>query len=282
MVRRGEEWTYGEPELNDRGLPVIHNIAEKLGCIRPAPDVSYTFPEGEEDFLELQQRLQASASLEGSDNKVDPHDSEHTLDRNDRSSSSESDHSTESNTCNSQNHQVPHMKQEAEPISSPQIKQEIPKVFSQSRIPQMQIQIPRRGPSDFGKIPTIQQPSPRSAFTSESYSADSPFTSFALGSDDFLGPAPALDITASYLRQQQKQQRFSFSQPLPYNLNIPPNPSEFSGCNEMMNVNYYNSGMGDGTIRPGMLEGGMDYDFDRMDSGDMIFDYGENNMMMAS
>ncbi|KAJ3495232.1 hypothetical protein NLG97_g3541 [Lecanicillium saksenae] len=35
MVRSGQSWELGEPDLNDRGQPVVHNIAEKLGCIRP-------------------------------------------------------------------------------------------------------------------------------------------------------------------------------------------------------------------------------------------------------
>jgi len=39
MVRSGQHWELGEPELNDRGQPVIHNIASKLGCIRPANDL---------------------------------------------------------------------------------------------------------------------------------------------------------------------------------------------------------------------------------------------------
>ena len=33
MVRNSQRWELGEPELNDRGLPVIHSIASKLGCI---------------------------------------------------------------------------------------------------------------------------------------------------------------------------------------------------------------------------------------------------------
>lgn len=300
MLRRGEEWTYGEPELNDRGLPVIHNIAEKLGCIRQAPDVSYTFPEGEEDFLELQHRLQASVSLEGGSEstKPDPHDSEHTLDRTERASSSESEHSIQSSACNSLNQATVQHGQETEQKSQPQIKQETPslKLYNQSRL--QQIQIPRRSATDFCKLSNPPQlPSPRSAFTPEGYGPESPFTNFALGSDDFLGPAPALDVTAQYLNtrqqsqgsvQQQKPPRFSFSQSLPYNLGAPnmgANPSDFTSCGEIMNMNYY-SGVtgtaGDGTIRPGMLEAGMDFDFDRLDAGDMLYDYaGENTMMMA-
>ncbi len=39
MVRNNQQWELGEPELNKRGQPVIHNIASKLGCIRPNSDI---------------------------------------------------------------------------------------------------------------------------------------------------------------------------------------------------------------------------------------------------
>ncbi|TVY36201.1 Fluconazole resistance protein, partial [Lachnellula subtilissima] len=46
-VRNGESWNLGEPELDDRGLPVVHDIAEKLGCVRPS------FDEDTDGFTEL-------------------------------------------------------------------------------------------------------------------------------------------------------------------------------------------------------------------------------------
>ncbi|UKZ76720.1 hypothetical protein TrVFT333_004429 [Trichoderma virens FT-333] len=52
MVRTNQQWDLGEPELNDRGQPVIHNIAQKLGCIRPNSDIDLpvhsVFPENEQ------------------------------------------------------------------------------------------------------------------------------------------------------------------------------------------------------------------------------------------
>lgn len=293
MLRRGEEWTYGEPELNDRGLPVIHNIAEKLGCIRQAPDVDYKFPEGEEDFLELQHRLQTSASIEDSLDSVksETHDSEHTLKRTERASSSDSEHSAESTGSHSQG-------QHTEQISPPQIKQETPnlKSYTQPQLPQ--IQIPQRLPTDFGctQVPSTQQPSPRSAFTSDSYGPESPFTNFGYGCDDFLGPVPPLEVTAQYLnaRQQQrstpqhpKPERFSFSQSLPYNLGGPScvsaNPSDFACCNDIMNPNYFNGvtgTLGDGTIRPGMLENGMEFDFESPE--ELMYNYVNESITITS
>jgi hypothetical protein len=63
MVRNGESWELGDPELNDRGLPVVHNIASKLGCIRPNSDIDLpvhsVFPEDERDLKELVRQLEA-------------------------------------------------------------------------------------------------------------------------------------------------------------------------------------------------------------------------------
>ncbi|KAK1837043.1 hypothetical protein QBC39DRAFT_335970 [Podospora conica] len=62
MVRNNQSWDLGEPELNDRGQPVIHNIASKLGCIRPNSDldlpVHSVFPEDEAGLAELARQLE--------------------------------------------------------------------------------------------------------------------------------------------------------------------------------------------------------------------------------
>ncbi|CAN8100715.1 unnamed protein product [Discula destructiva] len=63
MVRSGQEWDLGEPDLNDRGQPIIHSIADKLGCIRPNNDIDLpvqsVFPEDEQGFAELASQLKA-------------------------------------------------------------------------------------------------------------------------------------------------------------------------------------------------------------------------------
>ncbi|CAK7566204.1 MAG: Fluconazole resistance protein 1 [Sporothrix epigloea] len=58
MLRTGQAWELGEPELNERGQPVIHSIASKLGYIRPNndPDLPVgpsAFPENEQQFADL-------------------------------------------------------------------------------------------------------------------------------------------------------------------------------------------------------------------------------------
>lgn len=93
MVRNGQQWDLEEPDLNDRGQPVIHNIAQKLGCIRPNSDIDLpvhsVFPEDEQGLADLARQLedqQQNDKVHGG--------SQHDHDaRTDRASSSDLDHS---------------------------------------------------------------------------------------------------------------------------------------------------------------------------------------------
>jgi hypothetical protein len=97
MVRNNQSWDLGEPELNDRGQPVIHNIAQKLGCIRPNSDIDLpvhsVFPEDEAGMAELARQLEdqqkehepAKEAIKDTDSSV--------CNRTERASSSELDHS---------------------------------------------------------------------------------------------------------------------------------------------------------------------------------------------
>lgn len=89
MVRKGEMWDYGEPGLNDRGQPIIHHIAEKLGCIRPNSDIDLpvpsVFPQDEQDLAEVaaqlkaqQQSEEAAASEDGMAERASSPDEDHT------------------------------------------------------------------------------------------------------------------------------------------------------------------------------------------------------------
>lgn len=102
MVRTNQAWDFGEPELNDRGQPVIHNIAQKLGCIRPNSDIDLpvhsVFPENERDLNELVRQLDEhqrnDADAQHKDREMDmERDSPPSYRRTDRASSSELDHS---------------------------------------------------------------------------------------------------------------------------------------------------------------------------------------------
>ncbi|TDZ34225.1 Fluconazole resistance protein 1 [Colletotrichum spinosum] len=100
MVRNNQQWELGEPELNDRGQPVIHNIAQRLGCIRPNSDIDLpvhsVFPEDEAGLAELARQLdEQQKEREAADKatlKVEI-DSNSSCERSDRASSSELDHS---------------------------------------------------------------------------------------------------------------------------------------------------------------------------------------------
>ncbi|KAK6956307.1 hypothetical protein Daesc_001582 [Daldinia eschscholtzii] len=99
MVRNGQSWDLGEPELNDRGQPVIHNIATKLGCIRPNADADLpphsVFPEDEAGLA----KLAAELDVQQREREKETHATEHRSEtesnctRTDRASSSELDHS---------------------------------------------------------------------------------------------------------------------------------------------------------------------------------------------
>ncbi|KAH7628649.1 hypothetical protein B0T09DRAFT_165302 [Sordaria sp. MPI-SDFR-AT-0083] len=95
MVRNGQQWDLGEPELNDRGQPVIHNIASKLGCIRPNSDmdlpVHSIFPEDEAGLAELARQLEEQQKANAANNGNNKQDGDSS--RTDRASSSEADHS---------------------------------------------------------------------------------------------------------------------------------------------------------------------------------------------
>ncbi|PSR83984.1 hypothetical protein BD289DRAFT_274259 [Coniella lustricola] len=93
MLRTDQKWDLGEPDLNDRGQPVIHNIAQMLGCIRPNSDIDLpvhsVFPEDEQGLAMLASQLE----------KQEQHDEAPTTQTHpvapasEQSSSSETDHS---------------------------------------------------------------------------------------------------------------------------------------------------------------------------------------------
>ncbi|KAK2047910.1 hypothetical protein LZ31DRAFT_563533 [Colletotrichum somersetense] len=98
MVRNQQQWDLGEPELNDRGQPVIHNIAQKLGCIRPNSDmdlpVHSVFPEDEAGLAELARQLEEQQRERDVEKAMKAEvDSASGCERSDRASSSELDHS---------------------------------------------------------------------------------------------------------------------------------------------------------------------------------------------
>ncbi|KAJ4298627.1 Fluconazole resistance protein 1 [Collariella sp. IMI 366227] len=104
MVRNGDPWDLGEPELNDRGQPIIHNVAAKLGCLRPNNDldlpVQAIFPEDEASMAELARQLKEQQQKEATGTSPTQHthikqetEISSSYTRTDRASSSDVDHS---------------------------------------------------------------------------------------------------------------------------------------------------------------------------------------------
>jgi hypothetical protein len=268
MVRNGESWDLGEPEMNDRGQPVIHDIASKLGCIRPSPDLPNNFPEGAEDFAELQAQLQAArseANSEDTGSRKYSGDSSYSpaLDRTDRASSSESDHSDLSKEYS----QIWTQQRQAAKIAPHAIKP-APLNLPQKTSFDEEAYQPRASLDTSYSIPSpiytdFQTESPM-------FRNSSPFSPWS-GQDDFLGPAHALDLTAHYMRAQQMQ-GMPRSSPLGRGLDT-----------DLLKAMQLNDGLNfaDGTIRPTMLDCNTGFDItDQMDSIIYTGDY-EGQMGMA-
>lgn len=267
MVRNGEQWDLGEPELNDRGQPVIHDIASKLGCIRASPDLPYAFPEGEQDFAELQAQLQSARSeMASEDNGSRKHSEDSSsyspgLQRTERASSSESDHSNLSKDYN-QNQMIWAQRQ----------------AMKLAPRKPAQLDIAPQRPSYEGAMYQTRPSMDTSSMDSPMYSDyqtespmfhnDSPFSPWA--ENDFLGPVHALDLTAQYMKQQIQLPR---SSPL-----VRQQGGFDADALKHIQMNE-NLSFGDGTIRPNMLDCHAGYDVETME----VFrpDYENHQMGMA-
>ncbi|RDL31388.1 uncharacterized protein BP5553_09597 [Venustampulla echinocandica] len=278
MVRNNDSWELGEPELNERGQPVIHDIASRLGCIRPSPDLPYAFPEGAEDFAELQAQLQAHRPENNSaeDAGRTSHDSSTdspALERTDRASSSESDHSIVSKDYN----QMIWAQRQAA------AKTAIAKSNSLPMSRPVHLTLSQRPSASGDEQGAAYQTPPALDTAASSNSMPSPiYTDFQMDSpmlrngspfspwsanDDFLGPAHALDLTAHYMRAQQQTQAIPAQQQPQQAFN----GTRVGGLGleqNMLKAIQFSDGMNfaEGTIRPNMLDcsTGMEM-FDQMD-----------------
>jgi hypothetical protein len=283
MVRNNESWDLGEPEMNDRGQPVIHDIASKLGCIRPSPDLPFAFPEGAEDFADLQAQLQAARSelvSEDAGNRKlsDSSHSSPSLERTDRASSTESDHSDEDH--HNQAFWSQHQQQMAARVQPPPINTSLSKPSPLKLVQRSSIDDDSlySGRESFDTNCSVPSPV-YTDFQTESpmFRNTSPFSPWS-GGDDFLGQPHALDLTAQYMRAQQLHS-VSRSSPLsgsmggPIGLDLVPDVLKTLQMTDGLNFS-------DGTIRPNMLD--CTTGFDVNDQMDIMYggDY-ESQMGMA-
>jgi len=262
MIRNNESWDLGEPEMNDRGQPVIHDIASKLGCIRPSPDMPYAFPEGADDFAELQVQLQARSETESDDIRSRKHsdDSSYSspaLARMDRASSSESDHSNISKDYNQMLWDQQQRQEEMMKANRAAPKVAIPKPTPLNLSHRAALADNDSGYSGRTSFESVSLPSPiYTDFNNGSpmIRNDSPFSPWSAG-DDFLSPQQSLDLTALYMRQQQFQP-------------IPRSSMKDSIMSRQIEAMQVADGLNlaDGTIRPNMLDCSNNYSMDQMDS----------------
>jgi hypothetical protein len=275
MVRNNESWELGDPEMNDRGQPVIHDIASKLGCIRPSPDLPYAFPEGAEDFAELQAQLQAARS-ESDDlgSQKTSHDASNSpaLDRTDRASSSESDHSALSKDYG----QVWTQQQRAAAKANiPAINTTILKPTPRNLVQRVSIDGDSAYSARVSSDTSRSMPSP--IYTdfrtlSPTFRNSSPFSPWSAG-DEFL-TAPHILEGAQYLREPY--QTVPQSSPMDGSISggvIALQP------NVLKAMQFDSLNLEQGTIRPGMLDCSSGYDL-QMDSIMYSGDY-ESQMGMA-
>jgi hypothetical protein len=218
MIRNNESWDLGEPELNDRGQPVIHDIASKLGCIRPSPDLPVAFPEGAEDFVELQAQLQAARSEMGAEDTGSrklsgSSPSSPSLAHTERASSTESDHSALSKDYNQTIWAQQQQQQQQQRHRGAKVKPPLPNAPPVKCTPLRSQQ--RSSEDDTSYASTFStrasfdtnasMPSPiYTDFQTQSpmFRKASPFPSWST-TDDFLGQPNALDLTAQFMRAQQ-------------------------------------------------------------------------------
>lgn len=61
MIQRSEPWEFGEPEHNDLGQPVVHDILQRLGCTGPKGEDmvrNFNVPEDEASMVMLSRELE--------------------------------------------------------------------------------------------------------------------------------------------------------------------------------------------------------------------------------
>ena len=265
--------------MNDRGQPVIHDIASKLGCIRPSPDLPYAFPEGAEDFAELQAQLQAVRSdshSEHSTSRKHSHDASYSpaLDRTDRASSTESDHSTLSKEYN-QTLWAQQQRAIAK-ANTPAINTTILKPTPLNRTQKVSLDDDSAYSARASFETNRSLPSPTyTDFQIESpmFRNSSPFSPWSAG-DEFLTAPHILDGAAQFL--QRPYQSIPRSTPIDGSIGGAAVGLE---PNVLKAMQFDNLNFEAGTIRPGMLDCNPGYDL-LMDNIIYNGDY-ESQMGMA-
>ena len=283
MLRNGDTWELGEPELNDRGQPVIHDIASKLGCIRPCPDLPYSFPEGEEDIAELEAQIQAAAQAEQNRSRCThspPLDADSPKKHKVRAGSSGSEASFLSSEVNDNAWSQPdlELRRPLFPTRSPTSKH----ARSKSMILPPALAAQSTASSKSSMLSPIFTGSNSHESSTAPSTATTPYSpwSTSAGGDEFLTSSHALQSMGQYLRAPQIQAYRNSCTDIPNKSSVAngPNKIKVPQMNDMiLELDFL-----DGTIRPDILDEGsrLTPGLDPMDS--VLFDEGfECEMTMA-
>jgi len=57
MLRNGEGWELDEPGLDGHGMPIIHDVARVLGCIRGSQDNNLSWPGKSSELHEIEPKI---------------------------------------------------------------------------------------------------------------------------------------------------------------------------------------------------------------------------------
>jgi hypothetical protein len=198
MVRNGESWDLGEPDLDERGQPVIHDVASKLGCLRSSPDPPNYFPDEAEGYEEMQGQFQDTQSEQYLRDTIHTKGPEcarefsPALDSTNRESITETDRSdlsSHSQTWSQQRQaaEIPSL------MTKPSDTSLLPEsLFSEEAYPQTSLDTMDSMPS-FVSSETHTKP--------PMFSNNPPFFPWAV-QDNYLGPVHPLDLTAHYIEAQ--------------------------------------------------------------------------------
>lgn len=240
MVRNNKSWDLGEPELNDRGEPVIHDIATRLGCIRPPLDIPIPFTEDLEHFTELQTQFKPACLKTSADNVTNGElplssPSSPSISHTHRAASTENLHSTISKDYSQT--LLGQVQQHIDVTAhEPVLNQAIPLAVQQNP----KCEHPYNSSSSrvcFNSTTSVPLPShPDLRTQSPALRSTSPL-SVSLAEGDIPGQPNALDLTAQFIQMLQ------YGTSIDHSLAPPPRNLEFSEFN-----------FADGTISPSMLE----------------------------
>lgn len=72
MLRNGESWLLDEPQTNEHGMPIVHDVAKALGCLRAGQDNVWAIS----SILQLGKRILTSEEehIEGYEKSFSPDD----------------------------------------------------------------------------------------------------------------------------------------------------------------------------------------------------------------